>query len=144
MYYIIKSHTYHLFCRQIASIFYFLCPRLFFPFFNHLIFSNIVTLLALNLKSVQLQISISYIHGELCSPPLLKRWVSTCLVKHHQSLMSSQTEEFFVSSWWPKIYVTDLRNIRTIKSLWNHHQGFFFQKNGVTCACVCQKKKKRK
>lgn len=39
--------------------------------------------------------------------------------------MSSKTEEFFVSSWWPKIYVTDLRNIRTIKALWTHHQGCF-------------------
>ena len=103
-----------------------------------MLFSDIaITLLALNLPFMKPQISISYIHWELCSCPL-QRWACTCLVKHHQSLMSSQIEQFFFSSWWPKIYVTGLRNIGTIKSLWAHHQGYF-SKQWSYCTCVCQK-----
>ena len=92
-----------------------------------MLFSDIaITLLALNLSFMKPQISISYIHWELCSCPL-QRWVCTCLVKRHQSLMSSQIEQFFFSSWWPKIYVTGLRNIRTIKVTLSPPPRIFFK-----------------
>lgn len=38
-------------------------------------------------------------------------------IRHHQSVMSSHTEEPLVSSWWCKIYTTVLRGTRKIESL---------------------------
>lgn len=83
-----------------ASVFCLLSLRLPFPPpFNHLLFSDTaVTLLALNLSFMKPQISnFLYPLGALFLLTLLQRWACTCLVKHHQSLMSKPNRTILFS-----------------------------------------------